>query len=235
MSNYQIKLEQFEGPLDLLLRLIEDEKMDITQISIAKVADQFIEYINSSEDLSSGEMADFLVVASKLLLIKSKILLPSLKIDDDEETADLERQLKIYKEYYDASRVIKEMLKKENFMFARLKPIQVFTPKFSPPKKLRIKDLGLVFEKVLKRLEPIVNLPKEAIKKTISIREKIKYITDLILKKVSFNFRQLIKNGDRTELIVSFLAVLELVKQRTVDVEQGEGLFTDITVRKARK
>lgn len=230
MSDYKIQLEQFEGPLDLLLKLIEDREMDITQVSLAKVTDQFIAYVNEAEEMNPGEVADFLVVASKLLLIKSKILIPGLDLDED-ESGSLEKQLKIYKEYYSAAKKIKEMLKEQNFMFSRSKPIRVFTPKFSPPEGLRIKDLAIIFENIVKRLEPVVNLPKSVIKKTISIGEKIKHIKNMIMEKLSFNFKKILLSGDKTEVIVSFLAMLELVKQRTISVNQ-EGLFTDITVQR---
>jgi len=232
MSNYQIKLEEFEGPLDLLLRLIEGQEMDITKVALAKVADQFISYVNNSEDLPTSEVADFLVISSKLLLIKSKVLLPSLDIDD-EEASTLEKQLKIYKEYHEASKIVRQKLTENIFLFSREKPIRVFTPKFSPPANIGLKDLSSIFAKALIKLEPIVNLPSKMIKKTMSIREKIKHISDLILEKVSYNFRQLLSQaGGKTEVIISFLAVLELVKQKSLDVEQTEGLFSDITITK---
>jgi segregation and condensation protein A len=231
MSSYKIKLEHFEGPMDLLLHLIEDQEMDITQVSLAKVADQFINYVETSGELIPEEAADFLVVAAKLLLIKSKAILPSLQIDD-EEASDLEKQLKIYKQYYDASKVINEMIRKKKFTFARLKPIRVFTPKFSPPEKLKLADLKNIFVEVLKRIEPIVNLPKEVIRKTITISEKIQQIKDFILREVSFNFKKLLNNGgNKTEVIVAFLAMLELVKQRTIIVQQME-MFEEIEIRK---
>ena len=226
----QIKLEEFEGPLDLLLHLIEKEEMSITEVSLAQVADQFMIYINTSENLKPTEIADFLVVASKLLLIKSKILLPTIKFEDEDEI-DLERQLKIYKEYYEASKNIESMLKQKNFTFNREKPLIVLNKKFSPPLKLKLKDLGLVFKEILLKLEPIVNLPKDVIRKTISINEKIQQIKKYILEKVSFNFKTLLMNGNKTEVVVSFLAMLELVKQRTITVRQTS-LFNDIEIEK---
>ncbi len=231
MSNYKIQLEQFEGPLDLLLRLIEEEEMDITKVSLAKVTDQFIQYVNLAEQMQAGEMADFLMVASRLLLIKSRVLLPTLQLEEEDE-GSLAKQLKIYKEYYEASKKIKLLLKQENFMFSRLKPIQVFTPKFIAPIGLNGFRLSEIFAKALLKLEPIVNLPQAMLKKTLSIREKILHITEMILHKVSFSFKQLIGGSrDRTEMIISFLAILELVKQRTLDVEQGE-LFAEINIKK---
>ena len=230
-NKYQIKLEEFEGPLDLLLHLIEKEEMKISEVSLSNVADQFMEYVNTSETLKPTEIADFLVVASKLLLIKSKILLPSIEFEDD-DTIDLERQLKIYKEYHEASKVIENMMKQENFTFNREKPLVVFTQKFSPPLKLKLKGLKVVFKELLLNLEPIINLPKDVIRKTISINEKINQIKNYILEKVNFNFNNLLsQKGSKAEVVVSFLAMLELVKQRTIKVNQSN-LFTDIEIEK---
>jgi len=123
------------------------------------------------------------------------------------------------------------MLKQKNFTFNREKPLIVLNKKFSPPLKLKLKDLGLVFKEILLKLEPIVNLPKDVIRKTISINEKIQQIKKYILEKVSFNFKTLLMNGNKTEVVVSFLAMLELVKQRTITVRQTS-LFNDIEIEK---
>ena len=93
------KIDKFEGPLGLLLQLIEKEEMDITEISLAKIADQYIEYIRSYKGIGPEEMADFLVVAAKLLLIKSRALLPFLKGEAEEEIQEFEHQLRMYKEF----------------------------------------------------------------------------------------------------------------------------------------
>ena len=130
------------------------------------------------------------------------------------------------------TKIIEAMIRDKRFSFAREKPLRVFTPKFSPPKKLKTEDMGLLFAEVLKRLEPIVNLPREVIKRTITITEKINQIRDYILEKVSFNFKKLLNNGgNKTEVVVSFLAILELVKQRTIEVDQIE-MFDEIEIRK---
>ncbi|MFZ5364219.1 MAG: segregation and condensation protein A, partial [Patescibacteria group bacterium] len=118
---YQIKIEKFEGPFDLLLQMIEKEEMNITEISLARIADQFILYLEQMENLNPAEMADFLVVAAKLLWIKSKALLPSLEVEG-EDGSDLATQLKIYKEYRDASLVIHKMILKRRFTFVRERP-----------------------------------------------------------------------------------------------------------------
>ena len=104
---HPIKLEQFEGPLELLLELIQDQKLDITQVSLAAVADQYLEYIHAQPKWDPDELADFLVVAAKLLLIKSKVLLPNLDLGEEGEDAlALERQLKLLKQYLEASQKV---------------------------------------------------------------------------------------------------------------------------------
>jgi len=228
---YKIKIEKFEGPLDLLLQLIEEEEMDITQVSLAKVTDQYLVYINKSVDIATEELADFLVIAAKLLLIKSKSLLPSLEIDDEEAT-NLENQLKMYKEYHDASKVLQKIINKKHFLFSRERPAVTMDKVFNPPKSLTTEKLHQLFADVLSELEPWVNLPTEVIKKTISIRERIVNIREMVSREANISFKNLLKTAkDKTEVIVTFLALLELVKQKTIAVIQNN-IFEDIHVKK---
>lgn len=231
---YKVKLEKFEGPLDLLLQLIEGRELDITQVSLAEVANQYIDYLNQAKELNIEELADFLVVAAKLLYIKSKALLPTLEIGEDEELYDLEKQLKIYKEYLEASKLIHKMILKKKFCFVRERLIRSEEIIFNPPKNLNTSKLKNIFEEILKELKPIFELPKKALEKTISIQEKIHYIRNVLLSCIENKlcFRNLLKNvKSKTEIIVSFLALLELVKQRTVVVTQ-DGVFNEITIEK---
>ena len=127
-----IKINSFEGPLGLLLQLIEKEEMDITQVSLAKIADQYIEYINEADNINPEEMADFLVVATRLLLIKSKALLPFLYPEEEEEIKDLEFQLKMYKEFLEAMKKIEALIGRKRFMFPRKRiHLHVFFSKFN--------------------------------------------------------------------------------------------------------
>lgn len=228
---YKIKIEKFEGPLDLLLQLIEEEEMDITQVSLANVTDQYLSYISEAVDIPTEELADFLVVAAKLLLIKSKSLLPNLEIDD-EEAVDLENQLKMYKEYYDASKALQKIISKKHFLFSRERPAVTMDKVFNPPTSLNTDKLHQLFVDVLSELEPWVNLPNEVIKRTISIRERILNIRAMISREANISFKNLLKNAkDKTEVIVTFLALLELVKQKTIAVVQ-DNIFADIHVQK---
>src|SRR3989344_5157057 len=103
---HSFRLEQFEGPLDLLLQLIEQQELDITTVSLAKVTDQYLQYLEELERIVPEEVADFLLVASKLIYLKSKYLLPDLAVADEQDSGDLERQLKMYRQFYEASKVM---------------------------------------------------------------------------------------------------------------------------------
>lgn len=229
---YKIKIEQFEGPLDLLLQLIEKDKLDITEISLGNVTEQYLENLNQIENLYPEELADFLVVATKLLLIKSRTMLPYIYPEDEEE-GDLEEQLRIYKQFLEATKKIDKIIKNGRYIYAReqvkLNDIQV---KFSPPENIKASHLKEMFIGVLKRLEPVVKLPKVALIKVISLKEKISHIQNEIIKKAELSFSELLHNAkDRTEIIVTFLALLELTKQKVISVEQNK-LFDEISVKK---
>lgn len=233
MQKYKVQLEEWQGPLDLLLQLIEQQEMDITEVSLSEVAEQFIEYMNF-KSVKAEEIADFLVVAAKLLYIKSKALLPDLELEEDDEI-DLEKQLKMYKEYIAASKQIQKILNKKKISFSKDKyPEGILTQGFFPPKSLTIKKLAGVYLQVLNRIKPIIVLPKKIIAKTIKLSERIQYIKDLIMKEACTSFNKLICDSKtRTEKIVSFLAILELTKQKIILVNQNK-LFEDITLKKLK-
>lgn len=232
MSNYQFKLNDFEGPLELLLTLINNSKLNIDEISLAEITDEYLEYIDNNENLSIDEMADFLVIAAKLLYIKSKLILPeAMNFVNDQDSADLEKQLKIYKEYYEARKIIKKILNQENFSYSRTSPLIKIKAKFRPPKNISTEDLENKFRKVIRSVKPIIDFPdKKTIDKTINIREKINYIKHLISNCNNLDFSELIKNKEnKTEIIVCFLAMLELIKQKTINVNQ-DSVFNKMTI-----
>jgi segregation and condensation protein A len=229
-----VKLEKFEGPLSLLLKIIEAEKMDIAEISLAKIADQYVEFIRNTSDIDPESMADFLVVAAKLLYLKSKALLPYLFPVEDEGVDDLERQLKMYREFLEAMKKIEARLKEKLFMFEPTerklwKIIGEEDKFFAPPKKLQKEELPEIFKEFLAK-NRIIRLEEKTIEHKVNIEEKIQGIRDALLSKINFSFREfLAKAESKTEVIVSFLAVLELMKQKTISVEQGE-LFAEILI-----
>lgn len=231
-----IKVEQFEGPLGLLLKLIEKEEMDITQISLGKIADEYVAFIKTSEKINPEEMADFLVVAAKLLLIKSKALLPYLYPEEEEELEELEHQLKMYKEFLEAMKKVEKIIGKKKFMFARefnRKAVLNSAKVFSPPKKVVKEDIKEVFQELIERIRPIEEkLEERKIEKQINIEDRISKIQKMITNRLKFSFNNVLDDANsKTEIIVSFLAMLELMKQREILVDQDE-LFTDITISK---
>ncbi|MFA5106840.1 MAG: segregation/condensation protein A [Patescibacteria group bacterium] len=226
---YQIKLEQFEGPLDLLLRLIEEEKLDITTVSLAKVTDQYLSYIETMEEVRTEELADFLVVAAKLLLIKSKTLLPFLQPEAEE--IDLEKQLRIYKEYLEASKQVQALIRRKRYLYPREMSRSMLEPIFNPPPQLDAPGLQRIMLEVLRKIEPIVSLPEEVIERTVSIQQKIDQIRTLIIQQETTSFQALLNTaGTKTEVIVTFLALLELIKQENIVVVQ-QSVFDDITIK----
>lgn len=229
--------EKFSGPLGLLLQLIEGEKLDITEINLAKIADQYVAHLRSLEDTDADEMADFLVIAAKLLLIKSKALLPYLYTEEDEqEIDDLEKQLKMYKEFIAASQKVKDIIAEEHFLF--LPPLlknrrsQFNLPVFSAPKKVNPDLLYSTILSILENLKKVApeKLEERTLEPKINIEEKISLIRKLLLNKIKVNFSKILRSVEtKTEVIVSFLAVLELAKQHELVFDQEE-LFSEIHI-----
>ncbi|MEI7512355.1 MAG: segregation/condensation protein A [Candidatus Uhrbacteria bacterium] len=226
---YEVKIEHFEGPLDLLLQLIESEKLDITSVSLLQVTEPFVKLVRENHGkIAPEDLADFLVVAAKLVYLKSKALLPSLHDDDLEEGPDLETQLRLYKTFAEAALKIAEMEKLGRSSYARtyrpLKP----EVSFIPPEGITGEMLRELYRQMVRRLEPILALPKSSIERAVTIEEKIDQLRTRVSKLLQSSFhRFLSESQDRHEMVVSFLALLELVKQRIVSVEQ-EGHFADI-------
>ena len=232
MHNYQIKTEQFEGPMDLLLQMTEDQKLDITRLSLAKVADQYLEYIANAQNITLGHLADFLSIASRLILIKSKALLPLLEFTEEEETEikDLEYQLAEYKKFKEAARNLavlfncsKESFSREEFLGRSVV--------FFPPENITADDLAKIFSKILGEIPIVDKLEEEMVREVITLEEKIIHLQNTLREKVQTSFSEIVANAkDKIEIVVSFLAMLELIKQKLIHVEQGE-LFSEIKLK----
>lgn len=220
--------QAFNGPLDLLLQLIEKEELDVSQFSLGKITDQYIAELQKMEELPVDELADFLVIAAKLLLIKSRLLLPGETIIDD-AGVELERQLKMYQAFVEASKKMSTMFNRHRVLYPR-EGYAMLEPIFNPPQHVQVDDLRSIFGDVLKELEPITRLPQTVIVRTINIRQKIEQITEQLLQEKTTSFHTLLKRANsKTEVIITFLAMLEMVKLRTATVIQ-ESLYADVTV-----
>ncbi len=226
---YQIQLPQFQGPFDLLLQLIEKEKLDITNISLSKVTDEFLVHLKEVEEIKSEELADFLEVASKLILYKSKLLLPDLVVEEEEEGGLINR-LKIYRRYAIATRQIAQIANQPVYSFSREKiPLEII-PGFSLEVKITTSSLEKYFRGLVSVLLKKIKLTQKYFKqKEVSLKEKINELLGFLEKGQSIILGDLIKEKTKIEKIVMFLAILELAKRRIVKIEQA-GLFKDIIV-----
>jgi len=223
---YEIKTQEFEGPLTLLLKLIEQEKLDITKVSLAAITDQYLVRVEKmNNNVKTSELADFLLVASRLLAIKSEVLVPSFSCEEEDGDGDLERQLKMYKAYRDASIVIRNMIDKENFSYSRLRTKIKREVEFFPPKKLTVFDLKSSLKKIITDIEKtMVSIPKRTVRKIISLSERIAHLKDFVSKVESGKFGDFIKSSkNKSDIVVSFLAILELAKQRNLIATQEDG------------
>ncbi len=229
----EIKVDQFKGPLDLLLDLIKKNKLDITQISLIKITDQYIKYLEELPEIAADEVADFLLVAAKLIFIKSKVLLPIIE-EEEEEPSDLLEQLKIYKEYLDASKKINIMLNNNNFLFAGSGNKKEQTI-FSPPKKINKNLLAIIFKNFLNNLnQKEIRQEKEKIIRKISLHEKIKEMSELLKNKKQIIWSDIFNSFLRKdERVVSFLALLELVRRENISIKQQKP-FSEIIISKCK-
>lgn len=228
-----VKVEQFEGPLDVLLELIEAEKLDITALSLASVTDQYLERIAQLADhIRASELADFLVIAAKLIYIKSKFLLPYLTKEDEAEIEDLKNQLKIYQEYHRAAKQLEEILGQNRVAYFRPFSLERDKQMFLPPKKVKPETLHQAFTSLLRHTDTEKPPVRIHFDPGITIQEKMALLKDMAQHGSSLSFLHTLSNArSRTEIIVSFLAVLELVKQRWIEVAQPE-LFGDILIKR---
>lgn len=229
----KVKIEQFEGPLDLLLQLIESQELDITVVSLATVTEQFLGYVRALQDKNPTNLADFLMTAAKLLVIKSKALLPSLEFDlEEEETAfDLTQQLLLYKKFKEAGKYLKRLDMKRRQAWTR--EVDFFERvTFVPDPDITASRLADSLKNLAKELKEIVKLPEKVMAEVVSITEKIEHIQKIIQTEVETSMSSLLKSAkSKTEVIVTFLAVLELTKQKILSVEQNE-MFSDIMIKK---
>lgn len=215
-----LKLDKFAGPLDVLLQLIEREELDITEIALSQITEQYFAYLDKLEKNRSEKLADFLVVAAKLVYLKSRNLLPYLYPVEEEEVS-LADQLKMYRAYIEASKHISSLWAKNRVAYNRIEP-PIRSKEFVLPGNTNIESLLASFRIVLKRLQPFSPLPRVTIDHSISVKQTIDKIRNLINLRKQLNFSNLLSNSNsRTEIIVSFLALLELLKNKVVSIKQG--------------
>ncbi len=227
---FEVAQEEFSGPLHVLLELIEGEKLPITDVALARIAEAYVAYVNE-HDVPMDELADFLIVATKLLLLKSQAILPATESEEEEEST-LAEQLRLYKIFVDASMGIEQRYTGSIHVFAREKPLALQQVAFAPPIGVRGETLHTCFLQLLKRLEPFFALTQQSLERAVSVQERMEEIRQAILERSRLTFSDIMRGAkSKVEVVVSFLALLELVKRRLIHIVQSD-VFQDIIIRK---
>ena len=228
-SEFQVKTHIFEGPLDTLLSLIEKRKLFINDISLAQVADDYISYVKGLENFPIGDSAHFILIASTLVLIKSKSLLPNLTLTEEEEHSveDLEERLRQYQKYKALSVHLRERfgIHTEYLRLPSKEKIIVFTP----DSNTSVSRIHEIIQTVILQIPKKEFVPKAIVQKVISLEEMIEDLTKRITSSMKMSFKDFSGHGkvEKVNVIVSFLAMLELVKQGIIQVRQDSD-FHDI-------
>jgi len=235
-KDYKVKLEIFEGPLDLLLYLIKKEEVDIYDIPIEKITKQYLEYLDLFKVLDLEVAGEFLVMAANLIYIKSRSLLPvdqqppEETAEEDDPRWELVRQLLEYKKFKDAAGQLQVREATQENLFARV-PEQPDTPAERPLGEVSIFDLINAFQGVLKRLDKKEDL-REIFEENFSVSDKIDLIMRITASGMSLKFTELFAHAaSRTEVVVTFLALLELIRLKQLRILQPE-TFGEIELKR---
>ena len=230
---YEVKIDAFEGPLDLLLHLIKESKVDICDIKIVDIADQYLNYIKSMERLNLNIASEYLVMASELMEMKSKMLLPRTNIEEEEEEENPEekliQRLIEYQKYKEKAQEFKELEEERHEFFTK------------PPESLKeyaeegtiansdltLDDLMLAFQKFLERKKKEKPLATTVTKSEITVEERRTAIKDILKKKKKVDFFELFEEVTKEYVVVTFLAVLEMAKKQELIIYQ-ENNFDNI-------
>lgn len=227
--DFSVKTPVYEGPFDLLLDLVEKRKLFVSDVSLAQVTDDFIKYIEAHEEFPIGESAEFIVIASTLMLVKSRSLLPNLELTGEEEASidDLEKRLELYKRIKELSLELKRLYGKR--MIFEKTPRKNEVVVFSPDSKTTADHLLFSLRSVIESLPKEEKVPKALVRKMISLEETIEKLSERIARSGRLSFKNF-AGGDKISVIVGFLAMLELVKRGAIRVTQDEGKHGEIEI-----
>ena len=239
-----VKLEVFEGPLDLLLHLIDKNKIDIYDIPIVEITNQYMEYIEAMEKADLNIMSEFLVMAATLLDIKCKMLLPREENEEGEEEdprQELVEQLLEYKLYKHMSYELKEREQDSEYIMYKEATVPEEVLAYEEPVDLdlllgdlTLSKLNQIFQDVMKRqvnkIDPVRSRFGKIEKEEVTLPDKLEYVTDYARNHKQFSFRELLtKQRSKTHIVVTFLAILQLMKEGVIYIEQEQS-FDDIFI-----
>ncbi len=235
---YTITTEQFSGPIEMLLEMIEARKLEITQVSLALVTDDFLKFVQgmnaSGHERDEKEirfLSDFVAVASRLLLIKSKALLPSLElsVEEEEDIKDLEHRLKFYQQFKPAMAAMKQLYEQKTAAASR--PLLLGRPTiFYPAPEITPSTLHATMATIFETLKAATLESRTVGNTVIKLEEKIEEIMHKVASGLK-SFGSLIQEKPKREVVVLFLALLHLLREQHIRVEQT-GRFSEITIHK---
>lgn len=233
-EGYKVSTPVYSGPLDLLLDLIDRAELDITTLALAQVTDQYLDYLENLADRDPAEVSAFLVIAARLVQIKSAALLPrppaieaAEEVDDGEALA---RQLILYRRFRQLAGSLEERLFAGLKTYLRISVPTALIESHLDMSGLTVNDLALAawqtmgLKSVLPKLSDVVNMPR------VTIRERIRSIVDALRMYGGTTFKGVLNNRSRLEIVITFLAMLELIKRNAIQVEQS-GLFGEINLQ----
>ena len=240
-TKYEIKLDNFEGPLDLLCYLVDKNKMDIYKVNISKITDQYIQYINAMKQMNLDITSEFILMASTLLYLKSKSLLPNQVEDEGELTEEeLIHRIIEYKKYKEISKVFKDLYTIYSKRLYRL-PEKIELANRKVEEQYEKAALADLYKQLIERNEAKINknavsIEKLAMTDEITVASKVRDIFKELLKKPKFIFNKLCtaKKYTKLETVTAFTGLLELSRKNKVQASQRK-IFGDITVEKMKK
>ena len=240
-NKYAVKIDNFEGPLDLLCHLIEKNKMNIYDINLSEITDQYVDYLKEKEKMNLEIASEFLVMATTLLYLKSKNLLPKQEDDEEEITEDeLIRRIIEYKKFKEISKILKQnYLEYQNRYFKQ--PEEIKLPKQKIEKDYDKNVIPDIYKNVIEKNASKINqnaknIEKIAITDNYTVASKVRQMFKVLIKQKQFIFNKLfsIKKHNKQEVVTAFSGLLELSRRSKVETDQ-EKLFGDILVKKSDK
>ncbi len=219
-SAFSIKTDSYEGPFELVLDLIEARKLLVNDLALANITEDFIQHVRAQETFPVEETANFIQIAATLLLIKSKSLIPDLALSEEEnaDVEDLKRRLAAYEKVRDAARELARMYGKTMMLPAGERTPEVV---FAPARDFSASALAEALARVLAAREAVEELPEARVKPLVTIEEMMDQLAKRVQSAMTLSFKDFAgSTKEKIEVIVSFLALLELVKQGAVAAEQ---------------
>lgn len=229
-------INDFEGPLDLLLHLVKTSKMNIYDIKVEEITKQYIDFINRQKELNLNIASEYLVMASELIELKSKMLLPRNEEDDEDPREDLQTRLILYQKYKDITPSFKE-LEKERKNFLTKSPVNLNSltnENIKNDGSITVDDLARAISSFLKRKEYEKPITTKITRKELSVQDRSIEIKNILNKKNKVSFFDLFKIKTREYVVVTFLSILEMAKLNEIDITQ-ENNFANIIVSKKVK